>query len=135
MQGLFVEELGAGSHQPMPPREIDGVRRGVCSGGRDDRCGHGKGSGRLVPGTSQRRNIAVQQSIERTRGVHRRCVQHVGALAVVMTPPGVHQNRNGMTRDDDVIERLHFVGLQGLAVGVAAQHLRQRVERRHRLGQ
>ncbi len=119
----------------MPPREIDGGRRGACSAGHHDRCGRGTGSRRLVPGTGQRRNVGVQQPIERMSGVYRRLVQHMRASITVMTTPGMHQNGNGMTCCDYVVEHLHFIGLHGLAAGVTVEHCGHRLERRHRFGQ
>jgi hypothetical protein len=56
-------------------------------------------------------------------------------MTVVAAAPGMHQQRDGMPRGDDVVEHLHLVGSKRVACGIAAQHRGDRGQGSHRFGQ
>ena len=136
VQGLFVEQLGAGAHQPMPPREIDRsaprrrATRRRCDATVRPRAGSRPPRATLAVSACRSRR---SNRCERCRGACRRLVEHPGALAVMLASPRVHQHGHGMTRGDDVVEQLHLVGLQGAGPARSLQHRGHRLERRQPL--
>jgi hypothetical protein len=62
-------------------------------------------------------------------------VQHPGARLIVAASPRMHQQGDGMSCGDDVVQQLHLIGVQGLPPRVAVQHGARRRQRYHGLGQ
>ena len=133
VQRLFVEQFGTGAHQSPPARQVDGARRRGAAASRDGI--RGRGTGGIVPHLRQRLAAGLQQQLQRTRGTRRRPIEHSRAAGVVPLSPGVHQNRDGVARRDEIEKHLHLGGLQRLALRIAVQHRRQRVDRREIIGE